>query len=637
MRYGYVKTAAVSPDLKVADVMGNAKKIVEAAEKACEDGVKLLVLPELSICGCTCGDLLFQDTLLKGCEKALGVIADKTADMDMVIIAGLPVKRAGALFNCGAVLYNGDVLGIVPRTYTEGPGEDGGPRYFDPAPIGNDLIDLEFQKDVLFGTDVLFRMEDMSEFCFAVEVGGDICAPIPPSAMHAKAGAAIIANLAASCEAAGKAGKRKSSVKELSGRLMCGYVYAGAGSGESTTDMVFAGHDIIAENGCILSESKPFGKGWAVSEIDTQSIAFERRHSGIFPPYDDMDYDIVTFNMEVSDTELTRTYPAYPFIPEGDEKEKVCAEILEIQARALAKRMAHTGSAKAVLGISGGLDSSLALIASVRAMEILGKPASQVLAVTMPCFGTTDRTKSNAQILSEGLGAEFRTVDISETVEAHLKSIGHDMEDHSVTFENAQARARTYALMDIANKVNGLVVGTGDLSELALGWATYNGDHMSMYGVNGSVPKTLIRHILSVYAANAADAGVAGALKDILDTPVSPELLPSKDGEIVQKTEDLVGPYELHDFILYNAIGKGFGPEKIFMLMKETFCGKYDNETLLKWLKNFYRRFFSQQFKRSCMPDGPQASVISLSPRGGLRMPSDAVSALWMDEIDKLS
>ncbi len=647
MRDGFIKVAAGTPKIRVADCEYNAEQIIELMKEAAEQGVKVLALPELCVTGYTCGDLFLQDTLLRGAEDALGRILDETRDLDMLTALGLPVRNKWdhKLYNCAAVICKGELLGLVPKTYIPNYGEFYEGRWFTSGAELDTLVDLCGQHVSLY-SNVVWECETMPNLVVGVEICEDLWAPQPPSIALARAGTTLILNLSASNELAGKSAYRRSLVAGQSGRLICGYVYADAGEGESTTDLVFAGHNIIAENGTVLVENR-FAAGLTVSEIDIDKLIFERRKMNTFAPprRDPMEEAHATgigrssFTLEVEDTALTRPIPKNPFVPEdGADRQERCEEIFTIAALGLKKRLEHTHASCAVVGLSGGLDSTLALLITARAFDLLGRPRSDILAVTMPCFGTTSRTKSNAQVLAERIGADFRTVDIGEAVRVHFRDIGQSMEDLSVTFENGQARERTQVLMDLANQRGGLVIGTGDLSELALGWATYNGDHMSMYGVNGSIPKTLVRH-LTAYAADQAedsDPELAAVLRDILDTPVSPELLPPKEGEIAQRTEDLVGPYELHDFFLYYAVRWGFSPRKVFRLALYALGEDYDRETILKWLKNFYRRFFAQQFKRSCLPDGPKVGSLALSPRGDWRMPSDAVNALWMKELESL-
>ena len=636
MRDGFIKVAAGTPKIKVADCEYNAGQIIALMREAAAQGVKVLALPELCVTGYTCGDLFLQETLLRGAEDALSRILEETSTLDMLTAVGLPVRGQNELYNCAAVISKGRILGLVPKNHIPNYGEFYEARWFTSGVGLDSSVTLCGQYPDLYSSQ-LFVCEEMPNLTVGVELCEDLWAVAPPSTHLAALGATVILNLSASDEVAGKSAYRRSLVAGQSARLLCGYVYADAGEGESTTDLVFAGHNIIAENGAVLAETR-FQTGLTVSEIDVDRLAFERRKMNT---YDTQTTNWVraTFSLCAEETKLTRPIGKNPFVPEdhGDRQAR-CEEIFTIAALGLKKRLEHTRASCAVVGLSGGLDSTLALLITARAFDMLGRPRGDILAVTMPCFGTTSRTKSNAQVLAERIGADFRTVDIGEAVRVHFRDIGQSMEDLSVTFENGQARERTQVLMDLANQRGGLVIGTGDLSELALGWATYNGDHMSMYGVNGSIPKTLVRH-LTAYAAGQAEASdpeLAAVLRDILDTPVSPELLPPKEGEIAQRTEDLVGPYELHDFFLYYAVRWGFGPRKVFRLAMAALGAEYGRETILKWLKNFYRRFFAQQFKRSCLPDGPKVGSLALSPRGDWRMPSDAVNTLWMKELEDL-
>lgn len=635
MRDGFIKIAAVSPEMRVADCAYNAEKITEAISRAAAEGVRLLVLPELCLTGYTCGDLFFQQALAEGAEAALARILRDTEKLSVAALVGLPAAHEGKLYNCAAVICEGRLLGVVPKKNLPNYGEFYEKRWFRPAPAENTRLRL-CGGDVPFGTKLLFQCAAMKDFRFAAEICEDLWVPEPPSVRHTLAGALIIANLSASDETIGKAEYRRTLVLSQSARLVCAYVYADAGWGESTTDMVFGGHNLIAENGRLLAECAPFTTGSCAAVADLQLLAQERKRLTTYAPDGAPDYETVTFDMETSETALAEREPTrLPFVPEdGAERGKRAEAILTMQAHGLKKRLAHSRSRRAVIGVSGGLDSCLALLVAVRAMDIACRPRKDVLAVTMPCFGTTARTRGNAELLCESLGVEFRCVDITETVKRHFRDIGHPEDDYGVTFENAQARERTQVLMDLANKEGGLVVGTGDLSELALGWATYSGDQMSMYGVNASVPKTLVRHIVRHAADSTKNEPLRRALTDILDTPVSPELLPADGGKISQRTEDLVGPYELHDFFLYYAVRCGFAPRKVRRLANAAFAGAYDAETINKWLKNFYRRFFAQQFKRSCMPDGPKIGSVTLSPRGDWRMPSDAAAALWLAELE---
>ena len=636
MKDGFLKAAALSPALRVADCAYNVRQITEALRKAAARGVKLAVFPEFCLTGYTCGDLFLQRTLQTGALDALSALLAETQELDVVALVGLPLLVHGKLYNCAAVLCHGRILGLVPKTYLPNYGEFYEKRQFTPGSTEVELTEVCGQQ-VPFGTSLLFRCRQMPSFVLGVEICEDLWSALPPSTFHALAGATVIANLSASDETVGKAEYRRALVSNQSARLLCGYLYASAGHGESTQDMVFAGHDLIAENGTVLSENAPFDGGCAETEIDCQRMEAERARNTSFEPAGE-GYQTVEFDLEPVETVLTRWIDPAPFVP-GDPKRRAerCELILKMQADGLAKRLDHAHAKTAVIGISGGLDSCLALLVAVRAMKQLGRPARDVLAVTMPCFGTTKRTRSNAEILCDELQVSFKEIDIANTVHSHFADIGQDESVLDVTFENGQARVRTLELMDTANRTGGLVVGTGDLSELALGWATYNGDHMSMYGVNAGVPKTLVRHLVRYEADIAATDALRTVLLDILDTPVSPELLPADDnGKIAQKTEDLVGPYELHDFFLYNFLRAGYGPAKILLLAEQAFDGSYDRAAILRWLTVFVRRFFTQQFKRSAMPDGPKVGSVTLSPRGDWRMPSDASAAAWLRELDTL-
>ena len=637
MKDGFIKVAAGTPDIKVADCEYNRAKITALIDKAYAAGVRILALPELCITGYTCQDLFFQQALLDGALNALREITEHTAGSDMLISVGCPLRFRGELYNCAVVLKNGKILGVVPKKFLPNYNEFYEKRHFTAAPEGQFDIEL-FGESVPFGLGLLFECRTMPELVFAAELCEDLWAAEPPSISLALGGATIIANLSASNETIGKDMYRRELVNSQSARLLCGYVYASAGSGESTQDLVFGGHDIIAENGIILAESKLYSTGLTVTEIDVQKLASERRRNTSFTGGIRPGMRRIPFDMEVRPTELTRIVRRTPFVPNtAAETDKRCEDILTMQAHGLEKRIRHTNAKTLVIGISGGLDSTLALLVCVEAMKLLGRPASDILAVTMPCFGTTKRTRSNAERLCELLGTQLRIIDIAASVKQHFRDIGHDESNHNVVYENGQARERTKILMDLANAENGMVVGTGDLSELALGWATYNGDHISMYGVNASVPKTLVRHIVKYYAGTVENAELREVLMSIFDTPVSPELLPAdENGNIAQITEDLVGPYELHDFFLYNGIRWCFPPKKVFRLAEYAFAGSYDRETILKWLRTFYRRFFSQQFKRSCLPDGVKVGSVTLSPRGDWRMPSDASPALWLKELEEL-
>ena len=638
MKDGFLKAAALSPALRVADCVYNAGQIVRELQAAAARGVKLAVFPEFCLTGYTCGDLFLQHTLQQGALEGLQTVLDVSRELDTVVLVGLPLLVRGKLYNCAAVLCRGRVLGLVPKTCLPNYGEFYEKRQFTAGSAEIETVTVCGQ-EVPFGTSLLFRCRQMPSFVLGVELCEDLWSALPPSTFHALAGATVIANLSASDETVGKAEYRRALVENQSARLLCGYLYASAGHGESTQDMVFAGHDLIAENGTLLAEAAPFAGGHAETEIDCQRMEAERARNTSFEPACE-GYQTVEFDLPLTETVLTRWVDPTPFIPHNEQlRAQRCELILKMQADGLAKRLEHARAKTAVIGISGGLDSCLALLVAVRAMKQLGRPVSDVLAVTMPCFGTTKRTRSNAEILCDELQVSFTEIDIANTVHSHFADIGQDENVLDVTYENGQARVRTLELMDTANRTGGLVVGTGDLSELALGWATYNGDHMSMYGVNAGVPKTLVRHLVRYEADIAATPALREVLLDILDTPVSPELLPARDnGEIAQRTEDLVGPYELHDFYLYYVLRFGFGPAKIFRLAKAAFAGRpeYPDEVLYRWLRNFYWRFFTQQFKRSCLPDGPKIGSVTLSPRGDWRMPSDACAALWLAELEQL-
>ena len=639
MRDGFIKVAAGTPKIRVADCRYNAEQIFTMMREADKQGVNVLCLPELCLTGYTCGDLFLQDTLLCGAEEGLQTILEATRNLDMVTVLGLPVrcKWDNKLYNCAAVIQSGEILGLVPKTYLPNYGEFYEQRWFASGAGVETSVDL-CGETVDMDAAGLFACETVPNLVLGVEICEDLWATEPPSARLARGGATVILNLSASNELVGKSGYRRNLVVGQSGRLVCGYVYADAGEGESTTDLVFTGHNMIAENGALLAERR-FATGLTISEIDVDRLAYERRRMTTFNGQRQADLWRASFSLPLEETRLTRAVSPAPFVPaDAEDRAERCNEILKIAALGLKKRLEHTGARTAVVGLSGGLDSTLAILITAVAMKLLDRPASDIIAVTMPCFGTTDRTRDNAVELAERLGATLKRIDIGSAVKVHFKDIGQSMEDHSVTFENGQARERTQVLMDIANQNGGLVIGTGDLSELALGWATYNGDHMSMYGVNAGIPKTLVRHLVAFVSDDkgSEDPRLSAVLDDILDTPVSPELLPAIEGKISQKTEDLVGPYELHDFFLYYAIRWGFPPRKVFRLAEHALGRTYDRATILKWLNSFYRRFFTQQFKRSCLPDGPKVGSVTLSPRGDWRMPSDAVAALWLEELEGL-
>ena len=636
MKNGFVKVAAATPDIRVADVEFNTQNIINAMEEAQKNGAKILVFPELCVTGYTCSDLFNHSVLLKASRKALLEIAENTNDKDMLVFVGAPLEVNGKLYNVAAAMNQGEIIGFTTKTFLPNYGEFYEMRQFTPGPQTVREITFEGKK-IPFGPQILFQAEGMEELVVAAEICEDVWSPVPPSIQAALEGATVIVNCSASDETIGKDTYRRALISGQSARLISGYIYANAGEGESTTDLVFGGHNIIAENGTVLKESSRYVNEIIYSELDLQRITGERRKN-TFQPLDEETLVRVSFTVEETKTFLTRTFPKKPFVPSDEQtRAQRCEEILTIQAMGLKKRLAHTNARTAVVGISGGLDSTLALLVTARAFDMLGRDKKDIIAVTMPCFGTTDRTYQNACEMSKKVGATLIEVPIADAVNVHFRDIGHDPEDHSVTYENCQARERTQVLMDIANKTWGMVIGTGDLSELALGWATYNGDHMSMYAVNASVPKTLVRHLVRYYADTCEDQKLAEILLDILDTPVSPELLPPENGVISQKTEDLVGPYELHDFFLYFMLRFGYEPAKIYRLACSTFEGEYDRETILKWLKTFCRRFFSQQFKRSCLPDGPKVGTVALSPRGDWRMPSDACSEVWLRDLEKVN
>ena len=635
MKHGFVKAAALTPGIRVADTGYNAGQIKKNMDEAAEQGAKIIVFPELCITGYTCGDLFLQETLLEGAKEALKDIAAHTRGKDALIFVGLPLEMEGKLYNTAAVLHDGKILAFVPKATIPNYGEFYEVRHFAAGRKEAETI-LFDGEEISFGTHILFRCDAIEGLQVGCEICEDIWAPDTPSTAHAVAGATVIVNLSASNETVGKDSYRADLVKSTSARLICGYVYSSAGEGESTQDLVFNGHNMIAENGTILAQARRFENESIYGEIDIHRLRHERRRMNTFVQ-DSKGYLVIPVHMEKEETCLTRTFDPLPFVPSDEARRNHrCNEILSIQSFGLKKRYEHTGAKTAVVGISGGLDSTLALLVTVRAFDMLGLPRENIHSVTMPCFGTTDRTYDNACKLARTLGTTLSEVNIREAVSLHIKDIGQDSGNHDVTYENSQARERTQVLMDIANKVGGLVIGTGDMSELALGWATYNGDHMSMYGVNGGVPKTLVRHLVKYYADTCDNEELREVLLDVLDTPVSPELLPPVDGQISQKTEDLVGPYELHDFFLYYMLRCGFEPSKIYRLAKQSFAGQYEDAVILKWLKNFYRRFFQQQFKRSCLPDGPKVGSVAVSPRGDLRMPSDACATLWLEQVEAL-
>lgn len=636
MKDGFITVATATPQVAVADCEANAQAILACINEMAVAHAKVMVLPELCITGYTCSDLFWQTKLLDEAEAALSVIAEGSRQVDALIAVGMPLRVAGKLLNVAAILCRGKVLGFVPKVNLPAYNEFYETRHFTSGSADMGMVQFGGE-EIPVGTNLLFSCENVVDLCVAAEICEDLWVPNPPSVQHALAGASVICNLSASDEMVGKGSYRRDLVAGQSARLVCAYLYATAGEGESTTDLVFGGQNLIAENGTVLAESATFENETNVATIDVQRLVSERRRMSTFPAAESKEYREISFALAEEETKLARFFDADPFVPSNaDQLSDRCEEILNIQALGLKKRLAHTHAKSAVVGISGGLDSTLALLVTARAFDMLGLPRKGIVAVTMPGFGTTDRTYNNAVAMIKSLGATFKEVPIAKAVMQHFADIDHDASIHDVTYENSQARERTQILMDIANQANGFVIGTGDLSELALGWATYNGDHMSMYAVNASVPKTLVRHLVRHYADTSADEVLAGVLYDVLDTPVSPELLPPEDGAISQKTEDLVGPYELHDFFLYQMLRMCFPPAKIYRVAKEAFAGRYSNETILKWLRTFYWRFFSQQFKRSCLPDGPKVGSVAVSPRGDLRMPSDACVSAWIKEVETL-
>jgi len=636
MKHGFINAAAVTPKIKVADTSYNGGQIRKLLKDAADNGAKIIVFPELCITGYTCNDLFLQQILLEEAKNELEKIVKSSAGLDCIAFVGLPLVVKGQLFNAAVAFSRGKILGVVPKYAIPNYSEFYEARHFTSGSNKVSKIRL-FGEEVLFGMNILFECKSMPECVIAAEICEDLWIPAPPSIAHAQAGATVIVNLSASDELIGKASYRNQLISSQSAHLACGYIYASAGEGESTTDLVFGGHNLIAENGYVLSQSDRFKCESVYAQLDLKRLVGERQRMNTFFGRKTEQYETVYFELVQTNTKLDRYFDAAPFVP-GDKKtrDERCEEILMIQSMGLKKRLEHTNCRSAVIGISGGLDSTLALLVTAKAFDMLGMGRENITAVTMPCFGTTDRTYTNACEMTRRLGAVLREIDIKEAVKIHFRDIGHDLSVHDVTYENSQARERTEILMNIANQTNGMVIGTGDMSELALGWATYNGDHMSMYGVNASIPKTLVRHLVRYYADTCEDKKLQEVLFDVLDTPVSPELLPPKDGEIAQKTEDIVGPYELHDFFLYYCLRFGYEPDKIYRIAKVAFKGVYEDEIIYKWLNTFYWRFFSQQFKRSCLPDGPKVGTVAVSPRGNLRMPSDACVAIWKANLEKV-
>ncbi len=641
MNYGFVKVAAAVPHVQVADCFYNIDKIEDLMREASEKGVQIIAFPELSVTAYTCLDLFAQQTLINGAEAALIQLINNTADLDILTIVGVPLRTENRLINAAVVFQKGVIRGVVPKTYLPNYKEFQEQRWFTSATELRESTISIGKEEYPLGSRLLFRSGRLS---VGIEICEDLWVPVPPSSLLAMEGANIIFNLSASNELIGKHAYLRSLICQQSARCMAGYVYASSGFGESSTDLVFAGNGIIAENGNLLAESPRFTmeEQLVISEIDIETLQNDRQVNTSFmygasgllkEKAQAVDFQLRTPN----GFSLTRPVDPHPFTPSGDALKERCEEIFHIQVAGLAKRLVHTHAQTAVVGISGGLDSTLALLVTVMTFDALKMPREQIIGLTMPGFGTTDRTYTNACDLIRSLGVTLKEISIKEACLQHFHDIGHDPSVHDVTYENSQARERTQLLMDIANRKNGLVIGTGDLSELALGWATYNGDHMSMYGVNGSIPKTLVKYLVEWVANNKVDNASRLTLLDIVDTPISPELIPAdENGNIKQKTEDLVGPYELHDFFLYHFLRFGSHPSKIFFLAQNAFAGIYDKATIKKWLYTFFRRFFQQQFKRSCLPDGPKVGSVSLSPRGDWRMPSDAMSQLWLEEIENI-
>lgn len=632
MKDGFIKVAAATPKIKVADPAYNTEEILKIIDETEKNGASILVFSELTISGYTCGDLFLQQPLLTECKNQLLRIVKATENKSMLVVVGCPIVIKQKLYNCAVVISDGSILGIVPKTHL--------PNYSEFYELRHFTSGEGLEEDLWFGEEFgyvnvavnqLFKCKEIPELVVACEICEDLWVPLPPSTYHAMAGATVICNPSASVETTTKESYRRSLVSNQSARLLAAYIYADAGEGESTQDVVYSGHHLICENGSVLAEAKRFTNEIIYADIDVQKLAAERRKMTSFPGGQTDDYFEQEFSLEVKENKITRTFPKAPFVPDNqDERDKRCDEILSLQSMGLKKRLEHTNCKHAVVGISGGLDSTLAVLVTARAFDLLDIPRENLICVTMPCFGTTERTYQNAVSLIKELGATLKEVRIEKAVRQHFADIGHDENNHDVTYENSQARERTQILMDMANQYNGMVIGTGDMSELALGWATYNGDHMSMYAVNCSVPKTLVRYLVLYYAETTENKKLSEVLMDVLDTPVSPELLPPVDGVISQKTEDLVGPYELHDFFLYYMLRFGFPKSKLYRMAKLTFDGVYDDETIKKWLDKFYWRFFSQQFKRSCLPDGPKVGSVAVSPRGDLRMPSDASPTAWI-------
>lgn len=637
MDYGLLRVASATPKIKVADCEYNAQKIINLIEEANQNSAKIIVLPELVITGSSCGDLFLQNTLIQNAEKALTSIVESTKMMDLIGVIGMPFAYKDRLYNVAAVFHKGKILAIIPKSHIKQGDQS---RYFDKA-----MDKIEFVKinnDIIFfGSKILVECRNKNDLRIGIEFADELMLPLSPAFNHCKAGATVIANLSALDHIVGREEEINKLIEVQSRKLITSYIYSGPGDGESTTDNVYIAHNLIAENGKILSGKKSVDSkldaNIQYTEIDLQLINNERKRKKSYSEYNQLDeYNSIDFEYDKQNNndDILREIRKSPFIPVNeDDLYNRCKDIIRIQSMGLKKRIEHINAKNVVIGVSGGLDSTLALLIIKNTYDILGINTSGIHSITMPCFGTTKRTYNNSIKLSKALDTKFIEIPINEAVDLHFRDINHDKDNHDITYENSQARERTQVLMDIANKVNGLVIGTGDMSELALGWATYNGDHMSMYAVNTSVPKTLVRHLVEHFAINS-DGELQKVLYDILDTPVSPELLPPKNGEISQKTEDIVGPYELHDFFMYYILRHGFSPKKIEYLANKAFSNDYTSVEINKWLKIFYKRFFSQQFKRSCIPDAPKVGRLSLSPRGQLIMPSDASSSLWLKEIE---
>lgn len=631
---GYIRVAAASFDGVIADIKQNANSIKQRIDEAYQNQTNILVFPELCLTGYTCEDLFLQERLLQETKIQLKEIVDYTKEKEMIVVVGLPYQHQNSLYNVAAVIYNSKLLALVPKTHIPNYNEFYEGRRFCKAPDKNMMVCF-FDQEVLFGSHVIFTSNNNPEFTFGVEICEDLWLPNAPSNELALQGANIILNLSASNEVTTKKDYRRMLVTSQSAKLISGYVYSSAGDGESTTDVVFSGHHILAENGTMINESEGFDNSIIYGDFDLKKLTSERRKMTTF--ISKTGYDRIIFDCQNRFLDTTYYYDPHPFVPsKKQERELRCKEVFELQTRGLMQRLKATGIKKVVIGISGGLDSTLALLVCVMAFQKLNYDPHDIIAITMPCFGTTSRTKNNALGLMDELQVTSLTIDITKAVTVQFEDINQDPNNHDVTYENVQARQRTQILMNKANQVGGLVIGTGDLSEVALGWSTYNGDHMSMYAVNVSVPKTLVRYLVDYVASLYQGQALEAILKDILDTPVSPELLPASDNTITQKTEDIVGPYELHDFFLYHMIRFGDEPRKLYRKTKLAFQDKYDKETIKKWMMVFYRRFFSQQFKRSCIPDGPKVGTVSLSPRGDWRMPSDASANIWLQEIKSL-